>query len=371
MISNAERTRTLPVWKKSVKLIHQILVPLLWLPALVCTLLCCFKPAEGSNSRTICIIVAASCYLIIFGIKYLNKRFTDKEIAYRTFQNTTVSKLDLPNLIPLLALTVVIAIPFYLLLITSLKNPSEANAFQFTWWPREGIDLESYKEVFDANNAMGVTMGQAVINSFIYAIIPTVVGILSASVAAYAFSKLKFKGRDLMYSLLIMTMMMPGCVTMATSYLVYDRIGWTNYMMPLPLPLIVPGLFGTAACTMFLREFFMGIPDGLLEAAKIDGAGRWRTFIHIMLPLAKPALMAQFILGFITKFNDYMGPLIYLQNPEKYTVQIALNALNTGNADLAMLASAGVLALVPMLLLYVIFQKQIINGISISSGLKG
>ena len=85
----------------------------------------------------------------------------------------------------------------------------------------------------------------------------------------------------------------------------------------------------------------MGIPDGLLEAAKIDGAGRWKSFLYIMLPLAKPALMAQFILGFITKFNDYMGPLIYLQNPDRYTVQIALNALNTGNADLAMLASAG------------------------------
>ena len=371
MISNAEKIKGLPIWKKCVKLSNQIFVPLLWVPAVVCTLLCCFKPAQGSNSRTICILIAASCYLIIFGIKFLHNHFSKKEIAYRTFQNNTVKKLDLPNLIPLLALTVVIALPFYLLFITSLKNPSEANAFQFTWWPKENIDLTSYEEVFSANNAMGVTMWQAVMNSFIYAIIPTVVGILSAAVAAYAFSKLKFKGRDLMYSLLIMTMMMPGCVTMATSYLVYDRIGWTDYMMPLPLPLIVPGLFGTAACTMFLREFFMGIPDGLLEAAKIDGAGRWKSFLYIMLPLAKPALMAQFILGFITKFNDYMGPLIYLQNPERYTVQIALNALNTGNADLAVLASAGVLALVPMLVLYIVFQKQIINGISISSGLKG
>ena len=167
MISNAEKIKDLPVWKKCVKLIHQILVPLFWLPALVCTLLCCFKPAEGSNSRIICIIIAASCYLIIFGIKYLNKRFTNKEMAYRTFQNTTVKNLDLPNLIPLLALTVVIALPFYLLFVTSLKNPSEANAFQFNWWPKEGIDLDSYKEVFTANNAMGVTMGQAV-SSVVY-----------------------------------------------------------------------------------------------------------------------------------------------------------------------------------------------------------
>ena len=122
MISNAEKIKSLPAWKKCVKLIHQILVPLLWLPALVCSLLCCFKPAEGSNSRTICIIIAASCYLIIFGIKYLNKRFTNKEMAYRTFQNTTVKNWDLPNLIPLLALTVVIALPFYLLFVTSLKS---------------------------------------------------------------------------------------------------------------------------------------------------------------------------------------------------------------------------------------------------------
>lgn len=122
---------------------------------------------------------------------------------------------------------------------------------------------------------------------------------------------------------------------------------------------------------MFLREYFMGIPNGLLEAAKIDGAGKWRCFFTIMLPLGKPALIAQFIMGFISAYNNYVGPLIYINDPDGYTIQIAINSLSGPFPDQAVTAAAGVFAVVPMLLLYAIFQKQIVEGISMSSGLKG
>lgn len=369
MISNSatiQRT-SVSLWKKCIKLLHDVLVPLLWVPAVVCTILCCFKPAEGSNSRMVCMVIAICCYAAILAIKVLHRCFTKADAGYRVYQTVIDKKLDLAHLIPLLVLAVIIAFPFYLLFVTSLKNPIEANSFEFSWWPKEGIDLESYNELFEYEAAIGITMLQAILNSFIYAIIPNVIGLLSSAIAAYAFSKLKFRGRDTLYHLLIMTMMMPGCVTMATSYLMFDWYGWTNS----PLPLIIPGLFGGAASVMFLREFFMGIPDGLLEAARIDGAGKVRSFWLIMLPLAKPALTAQFILGFISSFNDYMGPLIYLNDPSGYTIQVALDFLNGAVADNSLIASAGVFALVPMLLLYIIFQKPILNGISISSGLKG
>ena len=369
MISNKiQVNNTVPLWQKVFKLLYGILLPFLWVAAIICTILCCFKSAEGSNSRMICLIIAICSYTCIFTAKTLHKRMTKQDIGYRVYQSKLSEKLDLSHLVPLLVLAVVIAFPFYLLFVTSIKNPIEANSFDFTWWPKEGIDTTSYTEVFEMEHAIGVTMFQAVINSFVYAIIPNVIGLFSAAVAAYAFSKLRFRGRDAMYGVLIATMMMPGCVTMASSYLMYDFVyGWTNT----PLPLIIPGLFGGAATVMFLREFFMGIPDGLLEAARIDGAGRVKSFFHIMLPLGRPALMAQFILGFISSFNDYMGPLIYLNDPSGYTVQVALDFLNGAVLDNSLVASAGVFALVPMLLLYIIFQKPILNGISISSGLKG
>lgn len=200
-----------------------------------------------------------------------------------------------------------------------------------------------------------------------YAFIPVSVGLFVSVLSAYAFAKLEFKGKKILYRILIMTIMMPGCVTMTTAYVMYEWYGWTNT----PLPLIVPGCLGSAATVMFLREYFMGIPDGILEAARIDGAGKWKCFFSIMLPLGKPALVAQFILGFVTAYNDFVAPLIYLNDPGKYTVQVALNFVNGTIPDQTLIASAGVFSLVPMLLLYVFFQKRIINGIAMSSGLKG
>ncbi len=357
----------LPLWKRLIKLSSGVLLPFLWVTGIVGALLSCFEAAPGSKSRIICMVMAAVSFAIIAAVKLLHRRYERSDDSYRIYQSTLAVKMDLPNLIPLLVLTVVIALPFYLLFVTSLKNPIEANEFEFSWWPKEGIDLESYNELFSYGDAIGVTIGQSIVNSFIYAIIPTTVGLFSSSLAAYAYSKLRFRGKDKMYGMLIMTMMMPGCVTMATSYLMYDWYGWTNS----PLPLIIPGMFGGAACTMFLREFFMGIPNGLLEAAEIDGAGTWRRYLHILLPLAKPALTAQFILSFISGFNDFMGPLIYLDDPSGYTIQIALSFLNGAVIDNSLVASACVFALVPMLALYILFQKTILNGISISSGIKG
>lgn len=359
-------TKLSPVLK-GYKTIYGFLVPICGVVAVICAILCCFKPLEGSNSRTICMVLLATSIAMMILLKVLNKQLDKRNDAYRIYQSKAVQKIDPANMIPLLLMVVVVAFPFYILLVTSLKTPLEANQLEFTWWPQQGIDAESYGELFSHAASIGVTMAQAVWNSFVYAIIPTVIGLFAAALSAYAFSKLEFKGRDAMYQALIMTMMMPGCVTMTTAYIMYDYYGWTNSA----LPLIVPGCFSAAATVMFLREFFMGIPDELLEAATIDGAGKWKIFFTMILPLGKPALMAQLILGFITKYNDFVSPLIYLNDPDKYTIPVALDFLNGAVQDKSLIASAGVFSLVPMLLLYVIFQKRIIDGISMSSGLKG
>ena len=364
MISN---TTTLSPVLKGYKTITGFLSPILGALAVICAILCCFKPLEGSNSRLICAIIVAGSIVLIALFKVLNSQLDKHNMAYRIYQSKLVRKLDPSNLIPLILMVIVVAFPFYILLMTSLKTPLEANQLEFTWWPQQGFDVASYGELFSYGASIGVTMAQAVWNSFVYAFLPTVIGLFAAALSAYAFTKLEFKGRDTMYQLLIMTMMMPGCVTMTTAYIMYDYYGWTNSA----LPLVVPGFFSAAATVMFLREYFMGIPDGLLEAATIDGAGKWRIFFSLMLPLGKPALIAQFILGFITKYNEFIEPLIYLNDPSKYTIQVALDFLNGAVQDKSLIGSAGVFSLAPMLLLYVIFQKRIIDGISMSSGLKG
>ena len=352
---------------KGYKTIYGFLNPVLGVLAVVCAILCCFKSAEGSNSRFICAMLLVGSVVLMAIMKLFDCYMDKHNRSYHIYQSKLVKKLEPGNMIPLLCMLVVVAFPFYVLVVTSLKTPLEANALEFTWWPQDGFDLASYKEVFSFSGAIGISLAQTIWNSFVYAIIPTVLGVFVAALSAYAFTKLEFKHKDSMYHLLIMTMMMPGCITMTTAYIMYDAYGWTDSA----LPLIVPACFSTAATVMFLREFFMGLPDGLMEAARIDGAGKWKIFFTIILPLGKPALMAQFILGFITKYNDFMAPLIYLNNPQRYTVQIALSFLNGAVQDKALIASSGVFSLVPMLLLYVLFQKRIINGISMSSGLKG
>lgn len=362
MISDYTLTPAMKVYKA----IYGMLRPFIVLTIIVSGFFSMFEPQEGSKSRIIAITIFVSS-LALFILLQIVHKIMGKSYLYRIHQPRVVQKIDPSNLVPLIVLTILTAFPFYLMLVTSIKNPFEANAFQFSWWPKDGPTFAAYKELFSFEDLTGLSMWRAIVNSFVYAIVPTLVGLFTSALAAYAFAKIQFKGRKLMYNLLIMTMLMPGCVTMATSFIMFDWYGWVNT----PLPLIIPGFFGGASTVMFLREYFMGIPNGLLEAARIDGAGRWKAFFTILLPLARPALMAQFVLGFISAFNNYMGPLIYLNDPSRYTIQVAIDFINMILPDNAVIAASGVLAIVPMLLLYIIFQKKILSGISMSSGLKG
>lgn len=352
---------------KSYKVVYGLVKPLLTLAVVLVAVLCFFSPKEGSNSQKNALMILGVTLGVRIILHVIDKRKTKADKDYRMYSSKLLQKLDPGTLIPLSALSILVALPFYILLITSVKTYREAANLTFTWWPKYGFDLGGYLEVFELGSIWGVSLSTALVNSFVYALIPTVIGVLCSSVAAYSFTKLHFKHSATMYFMLILTMMMPECVTMTTSYLLYDLVGWTGG----PLPLIVPGCFGGAATVLFLKEYYTGIPDGLLEAAQIDGAGKWKRYFFIVLPLGKPALMAQFILQFITRYNNFLTPLIYLDDPKNYTIQIFLNFLIGSSVDMRQIAAAGVCSLAPMLLLYIIFQKKIIDGISMSSGLKG
>ena len=161
-------------------------------------------------------------------------------------------------------------------------------------------------------------------------------------------------------------MMIPGMVTLVPAFTIYDLIGWRGT----PLPLMIPGMFGAAACVFYLRQFFTGIPTETLEAAKLDGLGYVGIFFWIMVPLSKPALIAQGVLGFVGGYNDYFGPLLYLTSPPLQTLQIALTTfVNQYNSNWPSIMAGTLVALLPTVIIYIVAQKYFIEGIA-SSGLK-
>jgi len=169
---------------------------------------------------------------------------------------------------------------------------------------------------------------------------------------------------------LLGTMMIPYSVTMIPQFIGFSELDWVDTL----LPLIIPGLFGNIVVVFFLRQFMQGsIPTELIEAAKLDGSGFFRTFAQIALPIAKPAIAAQAALGFMGIWNDFLGPLIYLHTPEKQTIQVMIASLQSmyiSNSDYPLIMSASVIAMVPVILVFFFCQKYFVESLAIS-GLKG
>lgn len=269
----------------------------------------------------------------------------------------------------LILYAIIIIFPFSIIILTSFKTMADARSMTFEWIPANGFTLEGYIEAFEfrANPDSSLpTLVRSFINTVLYIIPPTIIGLFTSSMAAYAFAKLKFRAKNVMYSILLATMMIPGTITIAPQFAIYDAIQWVDT----PLPLMIPGMFGAAACVFFMRQFFSGIPDSLVEAAKLDGESYIGIFFRIMVPLSVPALIAQGLLGFIGGYNDYFNPLIYLQSSEIQTLQVALRTFSTVYVQKPNIVMAGtVIALVPMLIIYFFAQDYFIDGIA-ASGLK-
>ncbi len=198
---------------------------------------------------------------------------------------------------------------------------------------------------------------------------PTIIGLMVSAMSAFAFAKLNFKGKNLMFGLLLGTMMIPGTVSLTPSYAVYKTLFGLGLWEAFPL--FVPGMFGSAACVFFLRQFFTGIPTDLMEAAKLDGMGYYAMFFKIIVPLSTAALIAQGILGFVGGYNDYFGPLLYLKkNPDLKTIQLVLyDAMTLCKTNPTVLYTAAMIALIPTLALYLVAQRFFVEGIA-TSGMK-
>lgn len=256
----------------------------------------------------------------------------------------------------------IFVIPLIWMILSSLKPANEVFARPYRWLPSVW-QWENYKVVWTAKD---MPLLRAFYNS-LYIVFFSILGqMLISSFAAYAFAKIDFKGKNIVFLLFLSSMMVPTQVTIIPRFMLFKTIGLYNSLWAI----ILPTLFGATSIFM-LRQFYMGLPDDLMEAAKIDGAGHLRIFFQIMLPLTKAALVSLIILTFISSWNEYMGPLIFLSKKKYYTVSQAIRWYLMDDAqeyNLTMAAAAS--AIVPVGILFVFGQRYFVEGIA-TSGVKG
>lgn len=254
-------------------------------------------------------------------------------------------------------------VPFWWMVSTSLKSPEEIIHFPPTFLP-EHWRFQNYIETWNSTKFTRYTL-----NTLMIACIGAFAHVVSNSFIAYGFAKVRFPGRSFLFSIVLGTMIIPGFVTLIPQYILFAKIHWVGTY----LPLVVPGFFGSAFQIFLLRQFFMGIPNDLIEAAKIDGASHFRIWRQLMIPLAKPAIMTIAIMTFTGAWNDLLGPIIYLTNEDHYTLQIALQAFKASSekAQWHYLMAGSVIVIVPVIALFFIFQRYFIEGMNISAGTKG
>ena len=258
-----------------------------------------------------------------------------------------------------------ILMPFYVIVVTSLREQYDAMLNGFRWWPAEVV-FDGYKAMFAQSSVFDISIPRA-FGVTLYTVIPMVlVGLFTSSMAAFAFAKLNFTGRNIAFSFMLFTMMIPGTITMVPQSMLYAKFHWFNTVAPL----MVPGMFGSATTIFFMRQFIRGIPTDLVEAAEIDGLNKFMVFVVVILPLCVPALISQGLLWFIGGYNDYLTPLIYISDIKIFTLQLALAQFRSKLAtDIPTLMASSVVSMLPLLVIYVVLQKYFISGIAMS-GLK-
>lgn len=262
--------------------------------------------------------------------------------------------------IVLILIAVIMVVPFLWMLSTSLKTQYDAVKIPPVWIP-DPPRWENYVKLFTEQ-----PMFQFMLNTIKIVFFVVLGQLFFSSLAAYSFARISFKGRNVVFFFYIATLMVPGQVTMIPTYLMFAKAGLTDNHLALILP-----AFFSAFGVFLLRQFFMSLPRELEEAAKIDGCNPFMTYWRIMLPLVVPAMLTLGVFTLMNTWNDYMGPLIYLSSPEKYTMTLGIayfKGVYTTQWNLVMAGS--IVSVVPILIAYLCAQKYFIEGIAFS-GVKG
>jgi multiple sugar transport system permease protein len=267
----------------------------------------------------------------------------------------------LPGYAVLLFAGVFMVLPFYFMIVTSLKPDNETISTTLRLWVDEPT-LDGYRKLLDPQ---GVAFMRSVLNSIFIAFVTVAGNLILCPLAGYAFAKHRFPGREPIFIALLSTMMIPGTVLLVPGFLLARNFGWLNTWLPLIVPAMA-GVFG-----VFLsRQFIRNIPDSLIEAARIDGCSEIRIFATVIMPLCKPLLATLGIFAFLGSWNSFLGPLVILRDEHLLTLPLVMALLQgrfTGNQNVQM--AGAVISILPVLLIFFLFQRQIVESLA-NSGLK-
>jgi multiple sugar transport system permease protein len=256
----------------------------------------------------------------------------------------------------------VVAFPFVWMLRSSFMPAKHIMKFPPIWIPPEPT-LDNFTKLLTRQ-----PFAHYIFNSLTVAVIVTLGQVIISSLSAYAFARLRFPGRDKLFVLYLATMVIPAQVTLIPQYVLISKLGWVDTYAALTVPFL-----SSVFLTFLLRQFFLSIPGELEEAARIDGAGYFRTFSTIILPLAGPALATSALLAFIGNWTSYLWPLIVTRSREMRTIPVGLAAFQeetSGRTDFGQIMAGSVLSMLPMFILFVLLQKFIVQSLA-TSGLKG
>lgn len=252
--------------------------------------------------------------------------------------------------------------PFYWMIKTSFLTAGQALEMPPKLFLQFPLYFGNYKAVFEL-----ASTARAIGNSIFIAVVATAGVLFTCSLAAFAFAKMRFPGAEKFFGIIFATMLIPSQVTLIPMYVVFSKIGWIDTHLPLIIPQIMVNAYGV----FLLRQFMVSIPDSYIEAVKLDGAGYFRIYSNIMLPLCKPALITLGMFTFVGNWNNFVGPLIYLNSEEKFTLPLIINSFRSAYAvDWGLLMAGSTIAVLPLLVIYLFAQKSFIEGIT-STGLKG
>ncbi len=265
----------------------------------------------------------------------------------------------------LLLLALFILLPVGWMLTAALK-PDTAPVFTYPpeWLPTRHFEWQTFVRALTDPDEPYLRYAA---NTAMLVFVNIVGSVVSNSLIAYAFARLRFRGRNLLFGILVATLLLPGPVLLIPQFLIFFNLGWYGTY----LPLVVPSFLGNAFFVFLLRQYMRTIPRDLDEAARIDGAGHWQIFRHVILPLTAPALTVVAVFTFLGTWNDFFGPLLYLDDPDDFTVAIALaTKVSRVGTEWNLLMAANLIAVIPPLVVYFLAQRRLIGGIA-SVGIRG
>jgi ABC-type glycerol-3-phosphate transport system permease component len=289
--------------------------------------------------------------------------------SVRPAAGATVARRRMPvsrivTYVAVIVLALVFAFPFYWMLVLSLKNVTEIDNIPPTLWPTIPTPQNYVDALLEPNRYFPLYFW----NTIVMVSLGVTGRLLSNTVVAYGFARIPFPGRNALFVLVLSTMMIPDSVLLIPQFLLFKQFGWLDSI----LPLVVPRFVGSAFFIFLLRQFYMTIPRELDEAAVIDGANHFHIFRYIMLPLSRPILITVFALSFVELWNEFFGPLIYLNSREKMVLAVALRNFILPNRPLQvhLLMAASTVTVLPVIVVFLICQRHFIRGIALT-GLKG